>query len=183
MPRFWNVPGCGLTFTLHTLDIMTDSGFLSTKSVFNYKEINIILNNPMVVSLATNYCVWIHTKVRLLYMAYLLIWIIHEFNLVLCVLFIWLPWQPAGLWVFFFCLHITQSQNHYAELWRHRTSETLFGYMLLSVCLRLSQFPQFSFIQYMELCVFSLPNSLAVIVTMCILSYYHHHHEIVSINH
>ena len=70
MPRFWNVPGCGLTFTLHTLDIMTDSGFLSTKSVFNYKEINIILNNPMVVSLATNYCVWIHTKVRLLYMAY-----------------------------------------------------------------------------------------------------------------
>ena len=51
----------------------------------------------------------------------------------------------------------------------------------LSVCLRLRQFSQISFIQYMGPCVFSLPNSPAMIVRMCTLSYYHH--QTGSMNH
>ena len=49
------------------------------------------------------------------------------------------------------------------------------------VCLRLRQFSQLSFIQYMGLCIFSLPNSDVMILRMCTLSYYHH--QIGSMNH
>ena len=59
-------------------------------------------------------------------------------------------------------------------IWRHWKTKMLVRFMLPSVCLRLSQFSQLSFIQYMGLCVFSLPNSLVMIVRMCTLSYYHH---------
>ena len=38
-----------------------------------------------------------------------------------------------------------------------------------SVCLRLSQFSQLFFMQYMGLCVFSLPISLMLIVLMLVL--------------
>ena len=44
-------------------------------------------------------------------------------------------------------------------IWRHWTTKMLVRYMLQSVCLRLRQFSPLSFIQYMGLCVFSLPNS------------------------
>ena len=64
-------------------------------------------------------------------------------------------------------------------IWRHWTIKILVRYMLPSVCLRLKQFCQLSFIQYMGLCVFSLPNSPAMIVRMCTLSYY----QIGSMNH
>ena len=37
------------------------------------------------------------------------------------------------------------------------------------VCLRLSQFSQLSFIEYMGLCVFSLPISLMMAVRICVL--------------
>ena len=57
----------------------------------------------------------------------------------------------------------------------------LVRYMLPSVCLRLRLFSQLSFIQYMGLCVFSLPNYPMMIVRMCTLSYYHH--QIKSMNH
>ena len=50
-----------------------------------------------------------------------------------------------------------------------------------SVCLRLRQFSQLAFIQYMGLCVFNLPNSPVMIVRMCALSYYHH--QTGSVNH
>ena len=53
--------------------------------------------------------------------------------------------------------------------------------MLPSVCLRLRQFFQLSFIQYMGLCVFSLPIFPVMIVRMCTLSYYHH--QTGSMNH
>ena len=43
----------------------------------------------------------------------------------------------------------------------------LVRYILSSVCLRLSQFSEFSFMQYMGLCVLSLPISLLMIVTVC----------------
>ena len=59
-------------------------------------------------------------------------------------------------------------------IWRHWTNKMLVRYMLPSVCLRLRLFSQLSFIQYMWLCVFSLPNSPVMIVRMCTLSYYHH---------
>ena len=59
-------------------------------------------------------------------------------------------------------------------IWRHWTTKMLVKYMLPSVCLRLRQFSQLSFIQYMGLCVFSLPNIPVMIVRMCTLSYYHH---------
>ena len=42
------------------------------------------------------------------------------------------------------------------------------------VCVRLRQFSQLSFIHYMGLCVFSVPNSPVMIVRMRTLSYYHH---------
>ena len=41
------------------------------------------------------------------------------------------------------------------------------------MCVRLSQFSQLSFIQYMGLCVFSLPISLMMIVRMYFISYNH----------
>ena len=66
-------------------------------------------------------------------------------------------------------------------IWRHWTNKILVRYMLPSVCLRLRQFSQLSFIQYKGLCVFSLPNSPVMIVWMCTLCYYHH--QIGSMNH
>ena len=66
-------------------------------------------------------------------------------------------------------------------IWRHWTTKMLVRYMLPSVCLRLRQFSQLSCIQYMGLCVFSLPISPVMIVRMCTLSYYHH--QTGSMNH
>ena len=66
-------------------------------------------------------------------------------------------------------------------IWRHWTNKMLVSYMLPSVCLRSRQFSQLSFIQYMGLCVFSLPISPVMIVRMCTLSYYHH--QTGSMNH
>ena len=43
-------------------------------------------------------------------------------------------------------------------IWRHWTNKMLVRYMLPCVCLRLRLFSQLSFIQYMGLWVFSLPN-------------------------
>ena len=59
-------------------------------------------------------------------------------------------------------------------IWRHWTTKMLVRYMMPSVCQRFRQFSQLSFIQYMGLCVFSLPNSPVMIVRMCTLSYHHH---------
>ena len=42
-------------------------------------------------------------------------------------------------------------------------------YILSNVCQRLSQFSQLSFMQYMELCVFSLTISLMMIVRISVL--------------
>ena len=59
-------------------------------------------------------------------------------------------------------------------IWRHWTSKMLVRYMPPSVCLRLRQLSQLSYIQYMGLCVFSLSNYPVMIMRMCTLSYYHH---------
>ena len=66
-------------------------------------------------------------------------------------------------------------------IWSHWTTKMLVRYRLPSVCLRLRRFSQLSFIQYLGLCVFSLPNSPVTIVRMCALSYYHH--QTGSMNH
>ena len=84
-------------------------------------------------------------------------------------------WIHYGLQVVFVCLQITPSHyHHYADSSEGIELIKCFGYMLPSVCLRLRLFSQLSFIQYMGLCVFSLPNSPVMIVRMCTLSYYHH---------
>ena len=80
-----------------------------------------------------------------------------------------------GLQVVFVCLQITLSHyHHYADSSEGIELIKCFRYMLPSVCLRLRLFSQLSFIQYMGLCVFSLPNSSVMVVRTCTLSYYHH---------
>ena len=67
------------------------------------------------------------------------------------------------------------------RIWRHRTTKMLVKYMLPSVWLRLRKFSQLSFIQFIGLCFFSLPNSPVMIVIMCNLSNYYH--QTGSMNH
>ena len=54
-------------------------------------------------------------------------------------------------------------------IWTYQTSKVLARYILSSVSLRSSQFSQLSFMQYMGLCVFSLPISLMIIERICAL--------------
>ena len=58
---------------------------------------------------------------------------------------------------------------------RHWIYKMLVRCILSSVWVRLSIFSQLSVIQYMGLCVFSLPISLVMMVRIYALSYYHHH--------
>ena len=59
-------------------------------------------------------------------------------------------------------------------IWGHWTYEMPVRYILSSVWVRLSIFSQLSIIEYMGLCVFSLPISLVMIERIYTLSYYHH---------
>ena len=87
---------------------------------------------------------------------------------------------PAGRVRLF--AHYTISLSSLCRLiWRHWTNKMPVRYMRPSVCLRLRLLSQLSFIQYMGLCVFSLPNSPVMILGMCTLSYYHN--QIGSMNH
>ena len=54
-------------------------------------------------------------------------------------------------------------------IWKYCASKMLVRYTLSSVCLRLNQFFQLSFMQYMGLCVFGLPISLVMILRIRIL--------------
>ena len=86
-----------------------------------------------------------------------------------------------GLLGVFVCLQITPSHyHHYADLSEGIGLLKCLSGICCRVCLRLRQFSQLSFIQYMGLCVFSLPNSPVMIVRMSTLSY--HHHQIGSMN-
>ena len=87
---------------------------------------------------------------------------------------------PAGR-VRLFADHIISLSSLCRLTWRHWTNKMLVRYMLSRVCLRLRQLSQSSFIQYMGLCVFCLPNSPVMIVRMCTLSYYYR--QIGSMNH
>ena len=57
--------------------------------------------------------------------------------------------------------------------WRQWTDKMPVRYILSRVWVRLSIFSQLSIIQYMGLCVFSLPFSLVMIGRIYTLSYYH----------
>ena len=57
--------------------------------------------------------------------------------------------------------------------WRQWTDKMPVRYILSRVWVRLSIFSQLSIIQYMGLCVFSLPISLVMIGRIYTLSYYH----------
>ena len=89
-------------------------------------------------------------------------------------------WWPVGR-VCLFADYTISLSSLCRLIWRHWTTKMLVRYMLPSVCLRFRQFSQLSFIQYMGLCVFSLPNSPVIIVRMRTLSYYHH--QTGSMNH
>ena len=78
-------------------------------------------------------------------------------------------------------VHNTISLSSLCKLiWRHWTYKMPVRYILSSVWVRLSIFSQLSIIQYMGLCVFSLPISLVMIEMIYTLSY--HHHQIGSMN-
>ena len=73
-------------------------------------------------------------------------------------------------------LYITPSHYHNCAkfIWGHWTYEMPVRYILSSVWVRSNIFSQLSIIQYMGLCVFSLPISLVMIDRIYTLSYYHY---------
>ena len=75
------------------------------------------------------------------------------------------------LMVVLICLHITLPHyDHHADVSEGiELLKCLSGTFLWSVCVRLSQFSQLSFMQYMGLCVFSLPIYLMMIVRIGVL--------------
>ena len=81
-----------------------------------------------------------------------------------------------GLQIVFICLYIISSHYHHcANLSEVIELEKLpVRYILSSVWVRLSIFSLLSIIQYMGLCVLSLPVSLVMIERIYTLCYYHH---------
>ena len=79
-------------------------------------------------------------------------------------------------------VHKTISLSSLCKLiWRQWTYKMPVRYILSSVWVRLSIFSQLSIIQYMGLCVCSLPISLTVMIEM-IYTLYYYHHQIGSMN-
>ena len=70
----------------------------------------------------------------------------------------------------FVCIsHIIIIMQTYLKVLNFWNALHVFRYILLSVCLRLNQFSQSSFMQYMGPCVLSLPIFLMVILRICVL--------------
>ena len=80
-------------------------------------------------------------------------------------------WIRFGLQIIFVCLYITPSHYHHCAnfIWRHWTYKIPVRYNLSSVWVRLSILSQLSIIQYVGLCVFSLPISFVMIERIYIL--------------
>ena len=76
-----------------------------------------------------------------------------------------------GLKIVFVCLYITPSYYHHCAnfIWRHWTYQMPLRYNLSSVWVRLSIFSQLSIIQYVWLCVLSLPISFVMTERIYIL--------------
>ena len=67
--------------------------------------------------------------------------------------------------------HYTTSLSSFCRrIRKYWTSKMIVRYILSSVCLRLSQFSQLSFMQYMGLFVFNLPIYRMMIVRVCVLN-------------
>ena len=81
---------------------------------------------------------------------------------------LWPIVMPYGC-IRLFALYTTSLSSLGRYNWRYWTSKILVTYILSSVCIRLSQFSQISFMQYMRLHVFSLPISLMITVKICVL--------------
>ena len=81
-----------------------------------------------------------------------------------------------GLQIVFVCLYITQSHYHHCANLSEDIGliKCLSDKFLSSVWVRLSIFFQLSIVQYMGLCIFSLPISFVMIERIHTLSYYHH---------
>ena len=89
-----------------------------------------------------------------------------------------ISWLAARVRLF---VYYTISLSSFCKLiWRHWTYKMPVRYILWSVWVKLNIFSQLSIIQYMALCVFSLPISLAMIARIYTLSY--DHHQIGSMN-
>ena len=69
-----------------------------------------------------------------------------------------------GLQIVFVCLYITPSHYHHCAnfIWRHWTYKMPVRYNLSSVWVRLTIFSQLSSVQYVGLCVSSLPISFVM---------------------
>ena len=89
-----------------------------------------------------------------------------------------------GLQIVFVCLYITPSHYHRCAnfIWRHWTYKMPVRYNLSSVWVRLSIFSQLSIIQYVGLCVFSLPISFMMIERIYLYTLSYYHHQIGSMN-
>ena len=76
-----------------------------------------------------------------------------------------------GLQIVFVCLYITPYHYHHCAnfIWKYWTYKMPVRYNLSSVGVRLSIFSQLSIIQYVGLCVFSLPISFVMIEIIYIL--------------
>ena len=76
-----------------------------------------------------------------------------------------------GLQIVFVCLYITPSHYHHCanSIWRHWTYKMPVRYNLSSVWVRLSICSHLSIIQYVGLCVFSLPIPFVMIERIYIL--------------
>ena len=88
------------------------------------------------------------------------------FPLLLCSLVICTWWSDCRIVIF---AHYTTSlSSSCRRIWKYCTSKILVMSTVSSVCLTLSQLSH-SVMQYMGLCVFSLPLSLVMIVKVCVL--------------
>ena len=89
-----------------------------------------------------------------------------------------------GLQTVFVCWDIAPSHYYYCAnfIGRHRTYKMPIRYILSSVWVRLSIFSQQPIIQYVGLCVFSLPISFVMIEIIYIYTLSYYHHQIGSMN-
>ena len=76
---------------------------------------------------------------------------------------------PMVVFVCLYTLYTTWLSSLCRRIWKYRTSKMFVRYILSSVCLRLSQLSQLSFMQYMGLCVFGLTIALMMILRICVL--------------
>ena len=81
----------------------------------------------------------------------------------------WLSTLCADGCIHLFAHYTTSLTSSCRCIWKYWNSKMLVRYILLNVCLRLSPFYQLSFVQFMGLCVVSLPISVVMTVRISVL--------------